>query len=125
VTFDAASPEVKSLTSQEIALAFQEYLRLINRHWLSYEFTPIVADGARAAFSYSWDQSNFHAMDFRAIFLPDCRWLLRHSLVEKAGSRAVSNDVDDWLKNDARFCKIRWYAEEQWNGSKEWQETPW
>jgi len=70
-------------------------------------------------------QSNFHPVEIRAIALPDCRWLIRHSPIEKVGSRGVSNDIEDWLKNDARFRKIRWYTEDQWNGSKEWQETPW
>jgi len=100
-------------------------MRSLNRHWLKCEFSSIVADGESATLSFSWYQSNFHPMEFRAIFLPDCRWLLRHSLVEKAGSRSVSNDVDDWLKNDGRFCKIKWYTEEQWSGSNEWQDTPW
>lgn len=86
VTFDAASPEVVSMTPQELALAFQEYLRSLNRDWLSYEFTPTLTDGASAAFSYSWYQSSFHAMEFRAISLPDCRWLLRHSPAEEPGS---------------------------------------
>jgi hypothetical protein len=125
VTFDAPSPELESMTPQELALAFQEYLTSLNRHWLSYEFTPILAEEASAALSFSWYQSNFHPIEFSAILLPYCRWLVRHSPKEKAGSRAVSNDIDDWLKSDSRFCKVRWYTEEQWNGLKDWQETPW
>jgi hypothetical protein len=125
VTFDASSSQIESVTPQELAAAFQEYLRSLDRHWLSYEFTPIEAEGATAAFSYSWFQSNFHPVEIRAITLPDCRWLLRHSPVEKPGSRGVSNDVNDWLNSDARFCRVRWYTKEQWNGSKQWQETPW
>jgi hypothetical protein len=125
VTFEAASPESESITLRDLALAFQEYLRSLNRHWLSYEFTPVVAAGPTAAFSFSWYQRNFHPIEFRSVSLPDCRWLVRVSPNEKAGSRGMSNDVDDWLKKDARFCKVRWYTEAQWNGSKDWQETPW
>jgi hypothetical protein len=119
VTFDAASPQAESITPRELALAFQEYLHSLNRHWLSYEFTPIVVKGESAAFSYSWFQGDYHPIDFCAILLPDCRWLIRHS-----GGRGVSNDVDDWLKRDARFCKVRWYADGQWDGANPWQETP-
>ena len=125
VTFNAASSPVELLLPRDLAVAFQKYLHSLNRHWLSYEFTPIVADAATAAFSFSWYQRNFHPIEFRAVNLPGCRWLVRHSTIEKAGSRGVSNDVDDWLKSDARFCDVRWYTEQQWNGSKEWQETPW
>jgi hypothetical protein len=125
VTFDAASSDGEPITPRDLALAFQEYLRSLNRHWLTYEYTPIVADEATAEFSFSWYQSNFHPIEFCVMRVPDCRWLIRHSLVEKAGSRGVSNDVDDWLKSDPRFCKVRWYTQEQWNGSRNWQETPW
>ena len=124
-TFDTTFPQGESITPQELALAFQEYLRSLNRHWLSYEFTPIEVEGVTAAFSFSWYQRNFHAIEFRAVNLPECRWLVRHSPSELVGSRAVSNQVDDWLKHDAKFCKVRWYTAEKWNGSKEWQETPW
>jgi hypothetical protein len=125
VTFDAATSESDWIGPRDLAIAFQEYLCSLNRHWLTYEFTPIVADGATAAFSFSWYQSNFHPIEFCVIRVPDCRWLIRHSQVEKAGSRGVSNDVDDWLKSNSRFCKVRWYSEEQWKGSRDWQETPW
>jgi hypothetical protein len=125
VTFDAASSDVESITPRDLAFAFQEYLRSLNRHWFSYEFTPVMVDGPTAAFSFSWYESNFHPMEFRTVSLPDFRWLVRHSPNEKAGSRGVANDVDDWLKKDARFCKVRWYTEAQWHGSKDWQETPW
>jgi hypothetical protein len=45
--------------------------------------------------------------------------------MNKAGSLGVSNQLDDWLKNDTRFGKVRWYTQELWHSSKEWQETPW
>ena len=125
VTYDTATSEGDAIGPRDLAMAFLEYLRSLNRHWLTYEFTPIVADETTAAFSFSWYQSNFYAIEFCAIRVPDCRWLIRHSLIEKAGSRGVSNDVDDRLKSDSRFCKARWYAQDQWSGSRDWQETPW
>jgi hypothetical protein len=125
VTFDTSSTKVESVTPQELALAFQEYLRSLNRDWLSYEFTPIVLEGATAGFSFSWYERIVHTIEFRAILLPECRWLVRHSPTEQAGSRAISNDLDDWLKHDARFCNVRWYTAEKWNDLKEWQDTPW
>jgi hypothetical protein len=124
VTFDAASAQVESMAPRELALAYQEYLGSPKQHWRTCEFTSIMLQEASAAFSYSWFQSNYHPMEFCDISLPDCRWLLRHSWVEKPGSRGVSYMVDDWLKNDGRFCKVRWYSEEQWHSSKEWQDTP-
>ena len=124
VTFDAASTDVDSMTLEEVAIGFQSYLRLLDRHWLAYEFTPIKVEGAAAAFSLSWYEKTFHPLEFSTISLPIGRWLVRQP-IEKAGSRGVSRDLDDWLKSDPRFCKIRWYSEEQWSGSKNWQETPW
>ena len=125
VTFDRAVSQADSIGPRDLAAAFEEYLRSLNRPWLSYEFTQIVSEADIAVYSYSWYRSNYHSIEFRTINLPECRWLIRHSPSEKVGSRAVSNDVDDWLKLDARFCRVRWYTEEQWNGSMNWQDTPW
>lgn len=125
VTFDAAHSPADSMTPRDLAFAFQEHLRSLNQDWLSYQFTPLVEDGPTAAFSYSWFENNFHPIEFRSINLLERRWLVWHSPLEKAGSRGVSNQLDDWLKNDTRFWNIRWYTEKQWNSSKEWQETPW
>jgi hypothetical protein len=125
VTFDATTPQAESLMPQDLAMAFQEHLQSLNRHRIAYEFTPLVGGNETAAFSYSWYQSNFHPIEFLTVSMPNCRWLVWHSPDEKVGSRGVSNDVDGWLKKDARFNNVRWYTEGQWQGSKEWQEMPW
>jgi hypothetical protein len=124
VTFDAASSQAESMTPANLARAFQDYLSSHNQG-PSDRFTPTVEDNLTARFSYSWFEDNFHPIEFRSIKLPDCRWLIQHSSVEKLGSRSVSNQLDDWLKNDDRFCSIRWYSQDQWHGSQQWQETPW
>lgn len=125
VTFAAASAQVESMTLPEIAVAYQEYLRSLNGRYMTYEFTPIVLNEASVSFSYSWSHDSFHPVEILAISLPNCRWLIRHSLIEKAGSRGASHHLDDWLKSDGRFCNVRWYSEEQWRNTQEWQDAPW
>jgi hypothetical protein len=122
VTFDAASSQAKSMTPANLARTFQEYSL---RQGPPLRFTPTVEDNLAAEFSFAWFEDNFHPIEFRSINLPDCRWLIQHSPVEKLGSRSVSYQLDDWLKNDDRFCNIRWYSQDQWHGSRQWQETPW
>ena len=123
VTFDAATSLAESISPGELANAFQEYLRSPNRDSSSYKFTPIAYNGETASFSYSWFEDSFYSIEFRKINLPECRWFVRHSSIEKIGSRSVSNQLDRWLRSDSRLCGIRWYTDEQWNSSKEWQET--
>ncbi len=125
VTFDSVDPAAESMTPAQLVAAFQNHLRALHQEWLCYRFTPTIEGEMTAAFSYSWFEDNFHPIEVRSINLRDCRWLIWHSPIEKAGSRGVSNQLDDWLKSDRRFCCIRWYTQEQWNGLRQWQETPW
>jgi hypothetical protein len=125
VTFDAADSAAMSLTPRDLAAAFQEHLRLKGNQAYVFTFTPIVERVGTATFALSWYQGRFHTVEFRALSQPQRRWLSVHSPVVKPGSRGVSLQIYDWLRNDPRFRDIRWYTEEQWRGSKEWRETPW
>jgi hypothetical protein len=125
VTFDAAAPEAESFTPRELASAFRGYIQSLYRDYPDFELHPVAADTARAAFSYSWSESRFHRIEVFPVSLPGCRWLLRTSRVDAPHLQtSVSTTVDDWLRTDTQFCHIRWYSDEQWNGSREWQATP-
>lgn len=124
VTFDALDP-CTSLTGPDLARLFRDYVQLPDRNTIICRFTPMEEKGSTATFSYAWYNDNFHPIEFSSIDFPYGRWLIRHSPVEKLGSRSVSYEVHDWLRNDGRFCSIHWYSEPEWNGTKHWQDTPW
>jgi hypothetical protein len=124
VTFDVLLSVSESITPSSLGVAFQEYLRSQKGDWISYRFTTAAGGEKAVSFSYSWFEDDFHLVKISSMDLPGCQWLIQHSLDEKAGPQGVSNDLDDWLKKDGRFCNVRWYSQSQWSGSKQWQETP-
>lgn len=121
VTFDTMSPEFESLSPTQLAGFCQSHLGSISAR---YQFTPIVEAGETATLAYSWFEES-HTIAFQRPNLPGCRWLVRNASDLNRGRFAVSDDLHAWLKSDSRFCKIRWYSQEQWLGSKQWQEFPW
>ncbi len=123
VTFHAINPADVTLDAAEIAAEFRDYLRS-NSHHVDYKFTRVIEGETSASFSFAWFENDFHLIEFNTIDLPDSRWLIRHSPVEKLGSRLVSDAVHDWLISDGRFSSIRWYSEQEWNSSKHWNDTP-
>jgi hypothetical protein len=131
VTFDAADDNSRRLTANDLVVSFQEYLRSLDaargplENQYRYKFTPIVHLNGSASFSYSWFRENYHRVNILENDDDNGRWLVHHSPEEKAGSRGVSNQLEDWLLADGRFCSFRWYSAEEWNGSKTWQETVW
>lgn len=116
---------------KRLALAFQAYLKAqdASRAYVSdrfrYKFSPISRTEIGAEFSYAWFEDHFHPIEFLEIESDNYRWLIRHSPIERLGSRSVSNQLEDWLTSDGRFGSFRWYSAEEWNGAKRWQETPW
>lgn len=125
VTFEAACETVESMTASQLAVVFQEYLRSTKRDGLTYRFTQLTENREASVFSYAWFRNHLHAVEFRRIDFPACRWLVRHFSAQATGGRGVSRQLHDWLENDDRFCGIRWYTETEWEATNEWQETPW
>jgi len=116
VTFDVIDPLDESLSPKQVGDLFQKHVRSFGNQYLTYRFTRLVDSPTRASFSYSWFEDIFHPVEFFFIDLPECRWLVVSD---------VTFALYDWLIAENRFCNVRWYTEMQWNGSKEWQETPW
>jgi hypothetical protein len=116
VTFDVVDALDETLSPKQLAELFQKYLRSVGSEYLSHKFTRLTDSPTGASFSYSWFEDNFHAVDFFLLRLPDCRWLVVSDM---------SFMVHDWLTYGDRFGNIRWYTEQQWNTSRDWQETPW
>lgn len=115
VSFDAVDPMNKLLSERDLATEFQRHLRAQENEYVTYKFTSLSTDGEKTLFSYAWFEDNYHTVQFSFGGESQCRWLI------------VSDTtllIHDWLVADNRFCDIRWYTEEQWKTSKNWQETP-
>ncbi len=133
VTFDAASVEDHRLTAHDLVVSFQNHLRSLDsaRHSLAlddrfmFKFRPIIFGKGTASLSFSWFDENYHMVEACELNDHGARWLMHHSVNEKPGSRAVSRQIENWLVGDGRFCSFRWYTAEEWNGSKNWQDTAW
>ncbi len=115
VTFDSVISKDKLLLDMDLATEFRRYLRGQESEYVKHKFTPNRSDGEKTSFSYSWYEDNFHPVEFSFIGESERRWLVVTD---------VSLVIHDWLVAEDRFCDIRWYTEEHWKTSKEWQETP-
>ncbi len=116
VTFDVVDPLDNLLLERDLATDFQRYLRSEQNEYVTYRFTPISSNGETTSFSYAWYEDDFHPVEFHFLGLPNHRWLVVSN---------TSFHVHDWLAAGDKFCNIRWYTKEQWNSSRDWQETPW
>lgn len=115
VTFDAVDPDDKLLLDIDLANEFRRYLRAQENDYVKYRFTPNLSDGEKTFFSFTWYEDNFHRVEFSFIGETKRRWLIVSS---------VSLTIHEWLAAEDRFCNFRWYTEEQWKTSKDWQEAP-
>ena len=116
VSFDAIDPIDRLLGEFDIVEALKSYLSTFNSEHFPSKFTPTLTDGAKASFSFSWYENDFHKVEISFIGQSEARWLI----VTDAPFQ-----VHDWLVSDARFSQIRWYTENQWMKSRKWQNTPW
>ena len=116
VTFDAIDEDDRTISPRDLATKFQRDVLARNSEYIAYKFSELRSDEISTSLSFSWYQDNFHPVMFSFVGSSPCRWLIVSE---------TSFDVHDWLVADGRFCDIRWYSEEQWNESREWQETPW
>jgi hypothetical protein len=130
VTFDTDSPDAAGLSAIDLAHAFRGYLLRLDsgREGLDvryrYRLKPVVGDSAAASLTFSWFEEEQHTVEILVVSAPTHRWLIRHFSAGRAGARGVSNLLDDWLKGAGYFCRIRWYAAEEWAASGAGRETP-
>lgn len=80
---------------------------------------PIERRNTEASFALAWFEDHFHPVTIRPAD-PSSQMLILHR-----GNLGMSELLDDWLRSTKRFEAIRWYAEEAWNRSGEWQSRPW
>lgn len=130
VTFDTDSLGHVHLSAIDLAEAYRGCLigLDIQREGLDarfrYRILPVAGNPLEASLTYSWFEDNFHTVVFRVVGSPECRWLVRHFSAGHAGGRAVSIQLDDWLKGAGFFCRIRWYTAEDWSAGGMWRDAP-
>jgi hypothetical protein len=81
---------------------------------------PIVGDSNEANLLVSWYEGVFHRVTIHSLPGEEQQWLVRHSF-----NVGISEFIDAWLKQSKEFDGVRWYSQEQWNGSKDWLDRPW
>jgi hypothetical protein len=120
VSFAARDLEMATMSAFDIAREFQRYVESRNSQHITYRFTPIKNLGTRASLTYAWYQDQFHSVEFERIEGGVGHWLIRHG-----APKAASWTFHDWLTGDTRLQDVRWYSKDQWNGDKQFQDTPW
>jgi hypothetical protein len=96
---------------------FSEYLKHERPH-ADIRTTPIERADKEASFALAWFEDHF-AIAIRPVDGSD-RWLILHR-----GPLGLSQTLDDWLRSTERCTDIRWYTEDAWQHSGEWQSLPW
>ncbi len=116
VTFNPVDSMDSLLSTGDLAIMFQSYLRSQENDYLTYKFRSLYSDGFTYTFEYSWFEDNYHKVEITFLGEPNCRWLI---------VTGTTFQIYDWLLAGNRFCDIRWYTRDQWIQSKIWQATPW
>jgi hypothetical protein len=121
VTFER--PKIKS--QLELAGQLKEYVSSQSTEHLHYRVSEISRDSLGFTFSFCWFENNYYPVWFNWLETQES-WHIFHSIdYEKAGSRAVSLMIDEWLRTDKTVSNIKWYSNAAWdNFLIQWQETP-
>lgn len=77
-----------------------------------------------AALRVSWAGGLGHRID-AAWLTPGAVVLVRHSRRERAGSRAVSLLLHEWLETARGIADVRWFSEEEWDAGSNGASEPW
>lgn len=115
------SEAATSRTAENLAEACRRYL-LTER---GNQCTPIQSWPGAASFHFSWYADNFYELRFEQWCETDANWHLFHPLPPLIGTRGVIFTIWDWLETLPGVTHARWYSEEDWHGSREYQTTPW
>lgn len=123
VSFDANLPADSGISAHDLAEAFKNSVQQ-RQSFYELRFKPITGDETCATLTYAWFEEDYHSVEFRASGTPDCRWLVRHDSRARPGGRAVSRQIDEWLKAEQHFCNIRWYTAQGWLRGDDWRDSP-
>jgi hypothetical protein len=119
VTFTAKTPELRDWTCVTILQSLEKFL-LRRPYTEIIRIPPVVGDSNEANLLVSWYEGVFHRVTIHSLPGEEQQWLVRHSF-----NVGLSEFIDDWLKQSEEFDRVRWYSQEQWNGSKDWLDRPW
>ena len=130
VRFDSDSPEHAQFSAVDLVEAFRGHLLHLDslREDLGtrfrYHFNPIEGGPLTASLTYSWFEDHRHTVEFQVVGVPGFRWVTHHFSAELIGGRAVSLQIDDWLKGAGSFRPIQWYSAEEWAGRGAGRDSP-
>jgi hypothetical protein len=117
VTFECA--EIKSV--KELARQLKNYILAQNNEYIQHKVSNIKTDNLGFTFSFSWYEDKFYPIWFNKIE-PTNTWYIFHSLeYEEIGSRAISLQIDDWIRSNKNITNIKWLTNKAF---REWQSTP-
>ena len=109
----------------EVGLSLRHYILSDNLECEWFKVSNLKRKGKVVAFAYSWYEDHYYTLNVGLGEPATNRFLVHHSPVWEDGSVSVSLQIDDWLRNDARFGDFRWFTSEQWHGARDqWQERP-
>jgi hypothetical protein len=129
VTFENTSSNDTISSAADVAELFVEFLRTLDakRQGLpdeyKYRIGTVVGDEAIANLTYSWFEPEAHSVEFRN-GTSENQWLIHHCSRELRGGRGVSNQLHKWLESSGRFCRIRWYSDDEWREGGAGRDCP-
>lgn len=101
VTFSVNNADEVALSGAQVLQDFGDYL-LHRSHTARFRVTPVVEGVNQARVSISWYEDHFHDISIRSVTDRGSAWLIHHSF-----NLGVSELIDDWLKQSARFGDVR------------------
>jgi ferredoxin len=130
VTFDTDSYDHARLSALDLARSYHDYvfdlgrLRQGDDESSRYRIWPVKGDAVAASLTYSSVEDSRHTVEFRVDDSTRGRWQVLHLSADRAGGRAVSLQIADWLEGIGFFCRVRWRSAEECAPGVPGQETP-
>ena len=118
VSFVIADADARRTDPVTFLERFSDYVREQFAH-LRVRTKRIEYKNNEASFALAWFEDHFHPITIRAVDSS------RQMVIVHRGNLGLSELLDDWLRSIEHVEGIRWYAEEAWNSSGEWQSRPW
>lgn len=115
--------EIKS--ARELAQQAKDYILSQNNEYIQHKVSKIKPDKSGVTFSFSWYENKFYPLWFNKIDSINTWYIFHSPEYEEIGSRAISLQIDEWLRSDKKFTDIKWFTSRTWNRSlTEWQSNP-
>ena len=118
VTFEVVRSNDSSPDAAVLLQEFSDYVKR-RRTDLRIRTKPIERRKDEASFALAWFEDHFHPITVRRVDSSSQMVILHR------GNLGLSNLLDEWLQSTGQVRGIRWYSEEAWNRSGEWQSRPW